>query len=408
MPVDRRNIKTTGTAGLLLGLCRVSTMFPSWQRWGLAALLIALPFLALEVWVRTQLFQHVSYSNSRSLDATWKALNAQRDWNVLYIGDSEVRWGFDPGAADGELANAGLKSRGFNLGIDGFSGPLSAVILGHIGLKQRFPALKVAVIGTQLIETHRPRPIARHGDLDCDGALQRPIFESPMAKDLGFAALCRKPHWTTAVVGPLESLSAVLRYRQALRSWLLERFEQPRKPIGMNSNSLAHQTNGFQPHKPIREDRRNFEQAWTARQRDVAANPQLRAPLDPKAWRELVSPGGYFDRWAELFRTHGVLPVFVALPTNPVLIDLKKRRPEYARNSATLKAWAARRDDVMFIDLGIKDSYEAEGDFADFRHLSIHGAKRFSRELGARLAADPLVQKALGGSAKPRAAGKAT
>jgi hypothetical protein len=369
------------------------------QHWLLAALVIVVPFVALEGWVRARLFEHVSYSNSRSLDASWRALNASRDWSILYIGDSEVRWGFDPDVVDRELARAGIASHGFNMGVDGFSGALSAAILRHLDLERRMPRLRLAVIGTQLMEAHRAQPIERYGDLGCDGALQRPIFSSPMARDLGFAALCQRPHWTNGVVGAVESVSAIVRYRQALRNRLLERDERSPSAIAFNSNALPHRANGFQPHKPIREDLRNFEQAWTARQRDIAANPRMRGPLDAEAWPRLIAAGGYFDRWADMFLARGVLPIFVALPTNPVLIDLMQRRHEYAHNSSLLKKWEARRGDVVFLDLGIKDDYEVEGDFADFRHLSIHGARRFSSELGARLAGIPLIRKAVATSA---------
>lgn len=46
---------------------------------------------------------------------------------------------------------------------------------------------------------------------------------------------------------------------------------------------------------------------------------------------------------------------------------------------------------TVFLDLGIKDNYEAEGDYADFGHLCIHGARRFSSELGAALAGHSVV-----------------
>jgi hypothetical protein len=361
----------------------------------IAALAILVPFLALEVWTRARLFDHVSYSNSRSLDASWKALNAARDWSIVYIGDSEVRWGFDPDPVDQALARAGLKARGFNMAIDGFSGALSQTMMRYLDLPRRMPALKVAVIGTQMIEAQRDRPILRYGDMGCDGALQKPVFNSPMARDLGFDHLCLTPHWTNFPVRSAETVSAVMRHRRALRAHLVSWSEEPPKSIAFNSTALEHRANGFQPNKPVREARRNHELAWENRKQQVARTPSMRGPLDPAAWPRLIAPGGYFDRWAEAFRSRGILPVMVALPTNPVLIDLQERRGEYARNVELLRQWERRRGDVVFLDLGIKDNYDAEGDYSDFRHLSIHGAEKFSRELGDALAAHPLVKAAL-------------
>src|SRR5678809_1561496 len=66
------------------------------------------PMIGLEFWVRKRLFDRVSYTNSVSLDHSIKMLRSCKDCNVLLLGDSEVRWGFDPSAIDSSLHKAGI------------------------------------------------------------------------------------------------------------------------------------------------------------------------------------------------------------------------------------------------------------------------------------------------------------
>jgi hypothetical protein len=367
--------------------------------WNRVALVLTfwffLPFLALELWVRCDLFSHTLYSNSRALDASWKALNSRNDWSIVYLGDSEVRWGLDPDVVDAELAAVGYRTLGFNMGIDGFSSVVFQALLPHLDLPDRMPQLRVAVIGTQLIQQHRDDPVRDYGDIACT-ALQRPIFTSAMARDLGFEKYCREPHWTDRVSNRLEDVSAVVRYRRQVK-YVLVGWADATAPLRLDfaRTALNHRPNGFQPNRSMREAGRDPEQLLQAKRRQEEGVRGFSGPLDEKAWARLTAPGHYFDRWADYFIARGILPVFAALPTNPMLVDLMGRRPDHARNGAIMRRWAARRGDTVFVDLGIKDDYEIEVDYSDIRHLSIHGSRKFSAEFGRVLARHPLVAESL-------------
>jgi hypothetical protein len=125
-----------------------------------------------------------------------------------------------------------------------------------------------------------------------------------------------------------------------------------------------------------------------------ATDPKAFKPLPPEAWQRMVAPGGYFDEWARLVRQLGWTPAFFALPTNPILIDEKDRRDDYARNSRLLDAWARQRGET-FVDLGIRDNVPMEIHYSDHRHLSVNGAPVFSSELARALTEFPGFRDAL-------------
>lgn len=76
--------------------------------------------------------------------------------------------------------------------------------------------------------------------------------------------------------------------------------------------------------------------------------------------------------------------VLFALPTNPLLIDTFKRRADYLKNSNLLHVWA-KKNGVVFIDMGMQDVAEPEIYFSDMRHLSGEGARQYSIRLGQEM-----------------------
>ena len=110
-----------------------------WRRVGL---LLLLPLLLLELWLRCwhslpagySLFDHVSYTNSRNMDPQIAYFEARQDWDYLILGSSEIKWGIAPDVMDAALARHGVDSDGFNLGLDGFELGYYLVVLPFLQL----------------------------------------------------------------------------------------------------------------------------------------------------------------------------------------------------------------------------------------------------------------------------------
>lgn len=313
---------------------------------------------------------------------------------MLFVGDSEVRWGFDPAPIEAALAKEGIDSpKIFNLAIDGFSGKYFRDLLPYFDFSVRAPQLKVVLIGLQLIEDYDK---SRSDTLlDCSGALQGPIFNSSFGRDLGIDRLCRDNQggFGRPLANTAQRWLRTFRYREAIRASILHLVSHGSEAIPFDSGALEWHHNGFHPHKSIIEHRRNYEEGLAGLYRDRQTYPKSFKPLDSSAWRSGLAGGG-LAQWASFFCDRGILPVFVALPTNPRLIDLKERRATYEANSAAVKDWT-RSNCADFIDLGIMDNLDPEQDYADHRHLSRYGAEKFSRSLAAALAADSRVVAAM-------------
>jgi len=355
------------------------------------ALLVLMPLLLLEFAARTMLFQYVSYSNSKSIDRQLHDLRERDDWRIVAIGDSEVRWGFDPVAFDDALAHYGLKGPTFNLAWDGFSSGLWSAVLPALSLNRDAPDLRVVLVGVQLIESHSTISSSEHQPGVC-GALQRPVLTSSMGIEHGLDTMCEEPTWRSRVFSPLKHL-AIFRYRQAIRTLILGPGVVP-APIEFTSNSLKRSERGYDPHSSYADNRTDSDHNLQRMRAEKATDPKAFEPLPPEAWMSMVARGGYFDSWAQLMRRLGWTPVFFALPTNPILIDEKDRRGDYERNSALLQDWA-RQNGQIFVDLGIRDHVPMDVHYSDHRHLSVYGAPIFSAELARALCEVPAFRDAL-------------
>jgi len=345
---------------------------------------IVVPFSALEWWVSNKLFNYVSYSNSINLDKQLAILDEDNSWNVLALGSSEVRWGFMPsefdnGIREGALHDVSPGVKSFNLGIDGFSPGLIFSLLDRWNLKDVAPSVKVLLVGVNVTENNT---ISDAGYIPgvC-GALQKPVLTSSFASDNDLDEDCVKSLWTDRVVDVVEELS-VVRYRKALRNILLP--YAGAGFIGMQSTGLEHTSDGYQPHLSIDEAYDNYKSSWDRLLIDKANHPDRFTALPIGNYPHFLQNGSFFDRWRRFGEERDIEIVFYALPTNPMLIDEYDRRADYTRHSMLISEWAANND-VVFIDLGIKDDYERNRDFSDHRHLSQYGAPKFSRELGQAL-----------------------
>ncbi|MBW4613056.1 MAG: hypothetical protein KME21_07180 [Desmonostoc vinosum HA7617-LM4] len=357
--------------------------------WLIVCLFLILPLIGCEFWVKQHLFDYVSYTNSQNMDPQIKYFEDRNDWQFIALGSSEVKWGIDPSQIEQALTAKGVKASGFNLGFDGFNETFYLSILPFLSLPKRLPQLHVALIGVNLFEEKQILPSSFNDGFPCDGILQRAVLKSAFAKDYNLDGFCNSQDWKQSLVKPLERVSPIFRYRQAVRTLLLG-YDRPTDLIGVISNNVKQYPNGFHAHKPARDNQDDVQVDYQHFLADKKTQPQLFQPMPDQAWSNLLKPDGFFDRWANYFLDQKILPVFFALPTNPLMIDAKNRREDYQSNSQLMSDWAKQRN-IVFIDLGIMDRYDQLIDYSDHRHLSVNGAITYSRELGNTLAANPKV-----------------
>lgn len=344
---------------------------------------------AAEAWLRHDLFRHVSYSNSESIDAQLRERDSGPAWQMLFVGDSEVHWGLDPELVDAAFRDAGLPMLSFNHAFDGFGASWWAMMLPRVLQAPSLRHVETVVVGVQLTDA---LSVLRPDPAYC-GALQRPVLTSAYGADLGLDGMCMHRTWDAQLGKDLFSDLWTVRYASSVRSLLLPDavFRVPGQ-LRFNSRRAGPPHRGFQPHRAIADDAASFagEFAHWKAQWDPQRDFQ---PLQPQVWDGMVAPGGFFDQLLQTTRGTGRQLALYALPTNPLVIDTFGRRADYARNTALLARWAAAHG-VVYVDLGLQDRPDAERYFSDMRHLSGVGAKDFSRRLGAALARAGLAQHA--------------
>jgi hypothetical protein len=339
----------------------------------------------IEAWLRDCLFDYASYSNSESIDVQLEARDTIDDWRMIFIGDSETRWGINPFEIDRAFQTRGIDMKSFNHAFDGFGASWWPRLLPKLLEQPSLRRVESVVLGVQMIDVHR---IEREGGLEC-GELQRPVLSSPMATDLGINGLCKTRTWDADFGRKLFGGLWIVRYSSAVRTLVLPQSIFGKDQLKVNSRKLGEPYRGFQAHRSISHDPTNFDAEFIRWKAQYVPERDFR-PLPVDSWRESLSEGGFFDELNQLVQSSGRKLLLFALPTNPVLIDTFKRRQDYTRNSAMLSKWAIRNR-VDFIDLGIKDSVDADEFFSDMRHLSGYGAKTYSQALGSALAAVLMV-----------------
>ena len=338
-------------------------------------------FAAGEAWLHRNLFRHVSYSNSESIDAQLRDRDAGGAWKLMFVGDSEVRWGIDPEQVDGAFRDAGMPMLSFNHAFDGFGASWWPALLPRVLQAPALRDVESVVVGVQLIDA---LSAVRPETAQC-GALQRPVLSSPFGIDLGLDGMCNRRSWDAQLGRDLFRPAWTVRYASAVRSLLLpDALFVGSVQLRFNSRTAGPPHRGFQPHRSIADDAAIFDSEFAQWKAQWTPERDFQ-PLPPQAWEALVQEGGFFDQLLQATRGSGRKLVLFALPTNPLVIDTFRRRGDYARNSALLTQWAARRG-VVFVDLGLQDRPDADRYFSDMRHLSGVGAKDYSRRLGAALA----------------------
>ncbi len=341
--------------------------------------LILLVFI--ETLLRLDLFKRVSYSNSLSVDQQLAQLQNSESWDLIFIGDSEVHWGVVPKVIDNVLNQNGVQIKSFNMAMDGFGASWWSILLPKLLKNPSLAGSKYVVLGVQL--TDKLEFFDAKSKVSC-GALQKPILISPFGIDHDLDSICK-----SGKIDKFKSLIShplwMTRYSSSVRSYILPEFMVSSSIIAFNSRKSGPTENGFEPHKSIREESATYEdefKRWKAQydpKRDFV-------PLNPQAWQNMASNGGYFDKLNQLVLSHNKKLILFALPTNPVTIDVFNRRDDYNKNSRLLKQWAYENH-VGYIDLGIQDVVNPEDYFSDMRHLSEFGAEQFSKELASFLQA---------------------
>lgn len=360
-----------------------------------AVLLLAAPLIALETWARTRLFDKALYSNSDALDRTVRDFRERDDWRILLLGDSEVRWGFDPRPIELAFAREGITAPTMNFGLDGFSSGWGPRIAEEFHLLERAPKVRVVVYVVQLIETPE---IVTHDNV-CNasrgtgGGFQEVVFRSPLARDWGIADACSDGGVKTEAILLAQRALATVRYREAIRSRLLGAIDQS-QVMGMADVALPYSFNGFQPHVP--RVRNGSYQIDLDRVLAVVekGDPAYRTP-PPTEWDGVLSPTGFFAVTAKWFTDRNVVLVLTPAPTNPMLIDLKQRRSTYELHRKRLRAFAQAHPGAVYVDMPIRDDLDKDTDYTDHRHLSGAGAARYSADLAAAMAADTQIRAAL-------------
>lgn len=330
--------------------------------------------------LRQNLFENVSYSNSESIDDQLKERDASKDWNLLFVGDSETRWGIDPAQIDAAFSRNGMSVKSFNHAFDGFGPSWWQKILPPLLQQPALQKVEVVAVGVQMIDAHR----AIQAPSDNCGALQKPVLTSPFAVDLGIDSLCHKETWDAKLGRDIFHDLWVVRYSSAVRSLLLPSSIFASSRLKFNSAKEGESFHGFEPHRSIGENQDAYEQDFVRWKAQYTPAVHFK-PLEATVWPELTAASGFFDSLNNSVTASGRRLVLFALPTNPVVIDTFQRRNDYQRNSELLKNWASKNG-VIFIDLGVQDVGNPSSYFSDMRHLSGLGARTYSRLLGEALA----------------------
>lgn len=353
---------------------------------------VVLPLAAVEHWVRTHLFEYVSYSNSYAVDSAIKDMKRQDDWRILILGDSEARWGFNPKAIELAFTEVGIDAPTINFAFDGFSGDWARQLVASTHLLSRLPKVRVALVGLQMVEVAEnvtPENVCNAAGQE--GGFQAPIFNSAFGKDWVDTSDC-DGDWRKWLTQKAEEWFTFIRYRGQLRQLILQQTAGS-GILGRTDNASGYSYNGFQPHKPITENG-SYDEDLRRVLVEKAEGSVAYLPLPPDAWKSMTREAGYLDSLNRYFEANGVTLVLVSLPTNPALLDIKQRRMDYEANSVLLNDFADRTGTVV-VNLGIQDRLDQKFDYADHRHLSGRGAALFSKELAQALVSDPRIRSAL-------------
>jgi hypothetical protein len=345
-------------------------------------LCVCLVTLGFELWLRSKLFSLVSYSSSESIDRQLGERNKQRArWTLIFIGDSETRWGIVPSTIDQEMVTSSrAKIESFNHSFDGFGAGWWPALLPSLFEHESLSQLKYVALGVQMTEVHRQY---NSENAEC-GSLQRPVLTSSFGIDSGYDRLCRLSTWDAKLGRAVFDLFWTVKYASAVKSLLMPAWLDQTNGLRSNSRRTGSFDRGFEGHRSSKDDLNEVQQETGRWLKQFQPSRDFK-PLPRDEWPRSLSENGYFDSLKKTVERRGAKLILFALPTNPFVIDTFNRRSDYIENSKALGAWSISNG-VVFIDLGIEDVADPETHFSDVRHLSETGAKDYSSRLGRALA----------------------
>lgn len=343
-----------------------------------------IPVVILDATAEKWLFSNISYTNSAAFDQKLSAMQHKGDdWDVLFVGSSEVRWGINPEVFDSEVhaLRPDLNLKSYNIGLDGFSPGLMHPLLSVPDFVKDRKRPRIVFIGLNLAESVGVTRL-EYAPGAC-GQLQKPILTSPFARDARVSKICDDPFSWSNWVEFVSRRVPLIRYRSQVRALL---FQELPDPLSADITDR-----GFHPHPP---DEDHVAKFWADQDRMREEEPERYAPLPSAYWNGAVAPGGFLDEFVQLGERRGWKIVYFHLPTNPNFFEAFEKEETVANNQNLMLEWVERSGEV-FIDLGIRYDYDREMDFADFRHLSGRGADKFSAELARAFISSDELNKAV-------------
>lgn len=327
---------------------------------------IIVPTFFIESNLKSALFKKVKYTNVNEFDAKID-LYSLNEWNALFIGSSEVHWGISPTQFEKALDNEQTKS--FNFGLNGMTIDRYFRIFPYLN-KTIFnrKQIKTIFIGLNLTE---PRTL-NEGKLDCNrlGSFEKPIYLSSFAKDSNlYYDLCDLK-WTAQMLEPIEKFSHIFRYRQSIREYIFRR----QKNTDISKLHLTEK--GFHYRKSLKDDTNELEltKKWFS---------DIRNYRDDSGYNinEILKPDGLLSKFIQKIQKFNIKVVLFNNPTNPKLIKLSNGHLNFSKNYKKISEWA-KQNNTVFLDVKEVREFDSLKDFADRRHLSETGAKKFSLLLG--------------------------
>jgi hypothetical protein len=326
---------------------------------------LIVPLIAIELCFHFSQRGILSETNVDIFDQKVKLFRSVDKVDAIFIGSSEVLWGIDPQAFN-EAAGGNYTS--FNWGLNGMVSSRYLRLLPYldqyVGLTSK---AKHVFIGINFREDSQPLP-TKGEDCETMGDLEKPVFFSPFAVDTNLKPNVCKQSLRQQLIAPFEKALAVVRYRSELREILFHGVKIP------TLDSLNLTTAGFHYRLPLKDDEKelNLTEEWFK-------DPKNKAKLSTKV-QDLISAEGTYTKLLEYFKNKGVQVTFFVDGTNPRQLKFWDAEENFASDSKVIAEWA-NSNGASLIDLGILNHFDPLADFADRRHLSSRGAKKFSSQI---------------------------
>jgi hypothetical protein len=323
--------------------------------WGLFGML-ALAAVA-EAAVATSADRLAGYEGLGVRFASKAAANEASRCDVLALGDSVIKFGFDPATVERRL---GLKA--YNLAVPGTPPPLTYAVFRRALDAGAHP--RAVVVGQMTLAGDPWAHVAQLGEL------------VGLDECLGLARSCRDP----ALFGALIAARGLpsFRYRQSLKAVLIHR---------------AGPDNSARDRLQTWANLRGAELPTPDGSFDGTMEPALEARMVSQPWRVEAVFERYFRRLTDLAGARGVAVVWIVAPIAP---EAQARRDALGLDdlhTRNLHAIHARMPEVVVLDA--RHAAFRASDFLDPVHLNARGAAKLSAAVA------DVIAETLGGHEGP-------